>query len=170
MSVKVLVLSGSMGAGKTTLLGEISDVLAARAIPHGAIDLDAMAAVLLPDESLRRLATENLAAVFRNFVSAGIDRVPLAVAVESRDDLAALRTAMADPEIVVCRLLAATETMERRIRVREPGMHQEAFVARSRSLDAILNAAGVEDFTMLNDGDDVSKIAVQVLRHAGWIR
>jgi hypothetical protein len=48
-------------------------------------------------------------------------------------------------------------------------MHQEAFVARSRSVDAILSAAGVDDFTTLNDGADVSDVALQVLRRAGWI-
>ena len=106
MNVKVLVISGSMGAGKTTVLGEASDVLAARAIPHAAIDLDAVAAVLLPDESTRRLATSNLAAIFENFVSAGIQRVLLAAAVESRGELQALSAAMSNPEVVVCRLLA----------------------------------------------------------------
>lgn len=169
MNASVLVISGSMGAGKTTLLGEVSDLLAARTIPHAVIDLDAVAGVVLPDESLRRLAMQNLAAMFRNFVFAGLDRVVLAVAVESRSDLEALRAAMSDPELVVCRLVARPETMERRIRLREPGMHQEAFVARSRSLDAILSAAGVDDFTTLNDGADVSDVALQVLRRAGWI-
>jgi hypothetical protein len=169
MTVKVLVISGSMGAGKTTVLGEASDLLAARAIPHAAIDLDAVTAVLLPDDSARQLATRNLAAIFGNFVSAGIERVLLAVAVESRRDLEALSAAMSHPELVVCRLLARPETMERRIRLREPGMQQEAFVARSRALDAILNAAKVEDFTRPNDDGDVSAVAVDVLRRAGWI-
>lgn len=169
MNVKVLVISGAMGAGKTTVLGEASDVLAARAIPHAAIDLDAVAAVLLPDESTRQLALRNLAAIFENFVSAGIQRVLLAVAVESRGDRQALSAAMFNPELVVCRLLAPPETMERRIRLREPGMHQEAFVARSRTLDAILSAAQVEDFTTLNAGDDISGVALGVLQRAGWI-
>jgi|SRR5688572_11422953 len=131
MNVKVLVISGAMGTGKTTVLGEVSDVLAARAIPHAAIDLDAVAAVLLPEE--------------------------------------ALRAAMSNPELVMCRLLAPPETMEHRIRLREPGMHQEAFVARSRSLDAILSAAKVEDFTTLNAGGDISGVALDVLQRAGWV-
>lgn len=169
MSVKVLVISGSMGAGKTTVLGEASDLLAARAIPHAAIDLDAVAAVFLPEESMRRLAMRNLAAIFENFVSAGIQRVLLAVAVESRGDLQTLRAAMSNPELMVCRLLAPLETIEHRIRLREPGMHQEVFVARSRSLDAILSAAKVEDFTALNAGGDISGVALDVLQRAGWI-
>jgi len=158
-----------MGAGKTTVLGEASDALAARSIPHAAIDLDAVAAVLLPDESARQLATRNLAAIFENFVAAGIQRVLLAVAVESRGDLQALSAAMSNPELVVCRLLAPLETMEHRIRLREPGMHQEAFVARSRALDAILSEAKVEDFTTVNAGGDISRVALDVLRRAGWI-
>jgi hypothetical protein len=48
-------------------------------------------------------------------------------------------------------------------------MHQETFVARSRSLDAILGAANVEDFTTPNDDSDVTDVALHVLRRAGWI-
>lgn len=169
MSIRVLVISGSMGAGKTTVLGEASDVLAARRIPHAAIDLDALYAVLLPDESARQLTLQNLATVFGNFVAAGIERLLLAVAVESRADLQALRASMNEPELVVCRLRARPETMQRRIRLREPGMHQEQFVARSESLDAVLSTANVEDFTTLNDDRDVTEVAEEVLRRAGWI-
>jgi hypothetical protein len=49
-------------------------------------------------------------------------------------------------------------------------MHQEQFVTRSRTLDAALDAAHVEDFTTLNDERNVTDVAHEVLRRAGWIR
>ena len=42
-AVPVLALSGSVGVGKSTVLEEMHDVLAARAIPHACIELDALA-------------------------------------------------------------------------------------------------------------------------------
>jgi ribose 1,5-bisphosphokinase PhnN len=169
VNVKVIVISGSMGSGKTTVLGEASDILSEREFVHAILDLDAIGTVLLPDDSSRDLSIRNLQAVFTNFTTAGITRVLLAAAVESREHLQALRGAMSEPELVVCRLTAAVETMERRLRVREPGMHQEQFVTRSRELDARLEVAHVEDFTALNDGRSVTDVATEVLHRAGWI-
>ncbi len=59
--------------------------------------------------------------------------------------------------------------MERRLRLREPGMHQERFVIRSRVLQEKLEAADLEDFTVLNDGRTVTDVAREVLQRASWI-
>ena len=170
MNVKVIVISGSMGSGKTTVLGEASDILSERRVVHAIVDLDAIGTVLLlPDDASQDLSIRNLQAVVANFTAAGVTRLLLAAAVESRDHLQALRGAMSEPELVVCRLTAAAETMERRLRVREPGMHQDQFVIRSRELDARLDVAHVEDFSVLNDGRRVTDVANEILRRAGWM-
>jgi ribose 1,5-bisphosphokinase PhnN len=171
MRPKVIVISGTMGAGKTTVLGEASDILAERQVVHGVIDLDGAAAVGLPEEATRHLAADNLAALFGNLVERGIEHVMVAVAVETRSDLQDLRRAMSEPEMVVCRLVAADGTLEQRIRVREPGMCQEQFVSRSRQLGAILEMAAVEDFTEGNDhGRSITDVAMAMLQRAGWIQ
>ena len=169
MAVKVLVISGSMGSGKTTVLGEASDILAEHGAAHAAIDLDAIGTVLLPDHAARLLSRRNLAAVYSNFVAAGITRLLLAEAVVSREDVEQLQQAMSGAELVVCRLTADLETMQRRIRIREPGIYQERFVERCRTLHEALEAAKLEDFIVVNDGRAITDVAREVLVRAGWI-
>jgi hypothetical protein len=167
--VKVLIISGSMGAGKTAVMGEASDVLLSRRINHAAIDLDIVATPLLPEPLSHDVYLKNVMALFNNCRSAGIDRYLVAVAIEHRRQLEELRAATRATEVMVCRLTAAHETMAARLRTRDPGVRQEEFVERSRMLDAILTAAGVEDFSIDNDGRDVTAVATELLQRAGWI-
>lgn len=169
MPAKVIILSGSMGCGKTTVMGEASDLLSIHQIAHACIDLDAVGAVLVPPDIAARLVGRNLAAVYANFVSAGIHHVLVAEPIESREQLDQLRDAMPGAEIVVCRLTAALVTLEERLRTREPGMHQAQFIARSRELDQVLDRAHVEDFVVVNDSRNVTDVAREVLRRAGWL-
>ncbi len=157
-----------MGAGKTTVLGEASDLLTARGVVHAVIDLDALAAAGLPDHLCTELTYANLAAVWSNFRQAGVTRLLLAEAVESTDELSRIRAAIPDSTVVVCRLTAPLETMQRRLRTREPGMLQHTFVARARELDEVLARARLEDFCVANDNRSVTEVAAEVLKRAGW--
>ena len=169
MRTKVIILSGSMGCGKTTVLGEASDVLSSHHIAHACVDLDAIGTVLIPDNMAAVVTRRNLEGIYANFMSAGVSHVLLAEAVENRQELDELRSAMAGAEIVVCRLTAALATMERRLRVREPGMNQARFLARARELEAVLDAEHLEDFTVVNDNRSVTAVAQEVLERAGWL-
>jgi hypothetical protein len=159
-----------MGCGKTTVLGEASDVLSACHLAHATVDLDAVGTALLPDDVSRDLIYRNLEAIYVNFMSAGITRILLADAVENRDELSRIRAAMPGAEFVVCRLTAAIETMQRRLRTREPGMLQEQFLARARELEHVLERAELEDFTIVNDQRSVTDVARDLLQRAGWIQ
>ena len=169
MRVQVIVISGSMGSGKTTVLGEASDILSARGVVHAAIDLDAVASALLPDLISTDLVYRNLASVWTNYASAGVTKLLLAEAVENRDELERLRRAIPGAELVVCRLTAALETMQERLRTREPGMLQRQFLARARELEAVLDSAHLENFTIANQNRPVTEVARELLRRAGWI-
>jgi hypothetical protein len=169
MPTKVIILSGSMGCGKTTVLGEASDVLSTHHIAHACVDLDAIGTVLIPEHMAADLVQRNLAGIYANFVSAGVRHLLLADAVETRRGLDALRRAMPEAEIVVCRLTAALATMEGRLRVREPGMNQARFVARARELQQALDRAQLEDFTVVNDDRSVTDVAQEVLQRSGWL-
>jgi len=169
MPIKVIVLSGSMGCGKTTVMGEASDLLATQHIAHAYIDLDAIGTVSIARETDADLRQRNLAAFYANFASAGVSHLILALALEARGELDDLRQAMPGATIVVCRLTASVATMEGRLRVREPGMHQATFVARARELQHVLDAAQLEDFTVLNDDRNVTEVARDVLERAGWL-
>ncbi len=167
--VKVIIITGSMGCGKTTVLGEASDILSACGVVHAAIDLDGIASALLPDEVATDLVYRNLASIWTNYAEAGVTRLLLAEAVENRGALERIRRAISGGEIIVCRLTAALETMHERLRAREPGMLQTQFLDRARELEAVLNGAGLEDFTIVNQDRSVTEVARELLRRAGWI-
>jgi hypothetical protein len=158
-----------MGSGKTTVLGEASDLLAAHGIVHATLDLDAFAAVGVADALALELTHRNLAASYEQLVGAGLRRLLLAEAVETRAERLALSEAMPNADLVVCRLTASFETKDRRLRVREPGINQKRFVIRARELDRTLDAAGVEDFTLVNDARHVTDVARELLTRAGWL-
>src|SRR5207237_6893986 len=112
----VLVISGSMGAGKTTVMAEASDLLAEQGIAHAALDLDALGIVHGP--AADDLMYTNLTTVWANYSLAGVTRLLIASAVESKRELDRLRAAVGNAEIVVCRLRAPVSVMEARVRQR----------------------------------------------------
>ena len=169
MSVKVIVISGSMGSGKTTVLGEASDILSAHGVVHAAIDLDAIASALLPDAVSADLTYRNLSSVWANCAAAGVKRLLLAEAVENRDEFDRLRQAIPGAEFIVGRLTADLHTLQQRIRGREPGMLQEQFIARAEELQAILDDARLEDFSIANENRSVTEVARELLERAGWL-
>ena len=156
--VRVIIITGTMGAGKTTILSEASDILSSAGVVHAAIDLDTLGIAHLPADA-RELMFRNLASVWSNYHSAGVTRLLLAEAVESREDLNRICAAIPEAEITVCRFLASMETAERRVRNREPGMLQAKLVSRVTELEQILNRANIEDFAIANDHGSVTKVA-----------
>jgi ABC-type uncharacterized transport system YnjBCD ATPase subunit len=167
--VHVIVISGSMGSGKTTVLAEASDVLAASGVVHAAIDMDLLSLGHLPAAASHDLMIRNLAAVWNNYAAAGVTRLLLSEALDTAAKRERIREAVPGAEIAVCRLRAKLETMQQRVRLREPGMLQEQFVARVAELDASLDAGCVEDFSVENDGRSVTAVAREVLLRAGWL-
>jgi predicted kinase len=144
--MKMIVISGSLGAGKTTVMAEASDLLSANGIAHAAIDADTLGIVFLPGTDAADVMYRNLAAVWGNCAAAGVDRLLLAEALERRAELERIRMALPGAEITVCRLTADVETMRRRIRVREPGLLQEQWLARVAELNTALDEAQTMTF------------------------
>jgi hypothetical protein len=167
--VNVIIISGSMGAGKTAVLGEASDLLRARDVNHAAIDLDMVSMPLLPEPLSHEVHLKNVTALFNHCRGAGIDRCLVAVALENATQLAELKSASQAEQLIVCRLTASHHTMAARLRTREPGFRQDEFIERSRALDATLETAGVEDFSIANDASDITAVATELLQRAGWI-
>lgn len=169
----LLILTGSMGAGKSTILAEASDLLAQRNIPHAAIDFDALGLAHLPPESPASgndsIMNANLRSVCENYSSAGVSRYLLTLALEDSSDLEACKNAISPTETIICRITASVETMQDRIRTRETGILQQQFVDRVAILNATLDAAKLEDFTVANDGRSVIEAALELLRKAHWI-
>jgi hypothetical protein len=70
---------------------------------------------------------------------------------------------------VVCRLTATIETLEQRVGMREAGISKREYVTRVAKLNAILDAAGLEDFIIINENRTVTDVAQELLMRAGWI-
>ena len=169
--VPMLVISGSMGSGKTTVLSEASDLLVKAGMAHAAIDLDCLSIMYPPQgQHGERIMFKNLAAIWPVYAAAGAERLLIAGVVEHQSELQRYREAVPGAEPVVCRLKASIDTMQERLRTREPGMFQAQAIARSAMLADILERSRAEDFTGNNDeGRLITDVAREVLSRAGWL-
>ena len=112
----------------------------------------------------------NLAAVWSVYAAAGAERLVAARVVEDRSELQHYRDALPGAQPVVCLLEASVETMQERLRVREPGMIQAQIVARAAPLADKLRLARAEDFTVDNGEErSITDVAREVLSRAGWL-
>ena len=169
--VPVLLVSGSMGSGKTTVLFEASDLLVEARVAHAAVDLDCLS-VMYPRQGRfgEPLMFANLAAIWPIYAAAGAQRLLVAYVVEDRSELHQYHEAVPGAEVVVCRLTASIETMQERLRIREPGTIQPQAIARSAELADILDRVKAEDFTVSNNGErPIAEVAHEVLSRAGWL-
>jgi len=166
----LLIITGAMGAGKTSALGEASDILAQRQIAHAAIDVDALGLASLPTATRKdEVMYGNLRSVCNNYAALGVTRFLLARALESHCELAICRGVVSAADTAVCRLTASIETMEGRLKMRESGVSQQEYVSRVAELDAVLDRARLEDFSVINENRSLTEVAYEMLVKAGWI-
>jgi hypothetical protein len=166
----LLIITGSMGAGKTSVMAEASDILILRQIAHASIDLDALGGAHLPSKTRNdEVMYRNLQSVCENFTYVGLRWLLLARAIESSPELERCRGAVSPKKLVVCRLSASVETMQQRVKAREPGISQQQCVARVAELETILDRARLEDFIVTNENRSVTEVAHEILVRAGWI-
>jgi hypothetical protein len=145
-------------------------VLAARAIPHACIELDALACSWPARGHYNEdAALENLAAVWANFRAAGAECLVVGGVMERAADLEGVRGAVPGARITVCRLVASEATRLARVRERERGGGLDWHLHRTVELDRILDANGLEDFTVVNEDQPLRRVAEEVLVRAGWI-
>jgi len=169
--VPLLIISGSMGSGKTTVLSEVSDLLVQADVAHAAIDLDWLS-IMHPTQGRygQSLVLSNLAAIWPIYAAAGAKRLVVARVVEDRSELTLYQDAIPGAGPIVCRLEVDIETMQERLRVREPGMFQATGVARSAELADILRLAQAEDFIVDNNSKHhVTDVAREVLSLSNWL-
>ena len=170
-STRALFLNGTVGAGKTTTADGIGAILRRHDRSHAIIDLDWLRNAWpspADDPFHTELELANLAAVTRNFVRAGAERLILAGVIESAADRRRYEEALAMP-LTVCRLILPLSTLRSRIIARHPpGAERDWHLARTGELHAILDAAQVDDVTVTIDDEPPEAVAALVLSASGW--
>src|SRR5258708_18785604 len=157
-----------MGAGKTSVLGEASDLLALRHITHAAIDLDALGLAYHPPVGDKNgLMYRNLRSVCKNYAALNVKRLLLARAIEDRAELELCSGIVSAKNTVVCRLAASIETMEQRVKMRESGVERRKYLGRVTELNAILDRAQLEDFTINSGNPSVTEVRRKCLSRLG---
>lgn len=166
----LLIITGTMGAGKTSVLGEASDILRLQGIAHAAIDVDALGFAFLPTATQNDEAMYcNLRSVCNNYAALGVTRFLLARALENRRELDICQGMVRGADTAVCRLTASLATVEARVKMRESGVSQREYVSRLTELNAILDRARLEDFSVVNENRSLTEVAQEMLVRAGWV-
>ena len=168
IDAECLLLTGTAGSGKSTVAKEIGELMRVDSTGFAVVDLDAVAKCTVdppvPGRFESELMVANLASMWPNYRRYGVERLVLARAVVTHDELAEIRDAVPKSRWTVCRLIASENVIDRRLRVREPGMSQEFLVGVSRSLSAEMDEHRIADFVVDNSSAPVTVVAAEVLR------
>jgi hypothetical protein len=106
---------------------------------------------------------DNLRSVCKNYADMGVKRFLVARALEDNAKLRLCREIIPAVNIAVCRITASIEVMEQRVQMRETGISQGEYVARVAKLSQILDRAGLEDFTVVNEDRPLTAVALEML-------
>ncbi len=109
--VEGIVLTGVYGVGKSSVVAEMAYLLEQREIGYGAIDVDWLWWLEIPDlseEQHRDILFANLKAVVANYLDAGASRFLLAWSIRNQEDLDSLRSVVPFP----LRVIALTTSLE----------------------------------------------------------
>lgn len=173
MSVPTILVTGPVGVGKSTVAEAMGYLLLDEKIAHGNVDLDQLTACYPrpADDDVwgSNLGLANLAALWRNYERAGARRLIINRVIEARSELDGYRRAVPGADILIARLRATPKTLRARVRQRARGMSTEWQLARAVELAAQMDKDPFEDLLIETDGRDVSTIAREVLRRAGWL-
>jgi dephospho-CoA kinase len=170
--VPAVLITGTIGAGKTAVATDIGECLAKRHLPTAVVDLDWLGWVTrLPagdDHSIYELILRNLQAVWPNFRSAGVCCLVLVRAIQSREEVDALREALPDARIQVVRLTASPGTIAERLRKRDTGVILEEHLSEASEFTQILDEIRIDDIQVENEDRSVREVAMDVLGRLGW--
>jgi dephospho-CoA kinase len=171
VTLRVLLITGTVGSGKTSVLLEIGEALRRDGPPYAIADLDWLA-WLRPSAAsgatVQGVLTDNLAHVARTFRAAGVERLALARAVRSVEEVEAIRASLGPCQLTVVRLVAAPAEIARRLGARDTGAQLAEHLAEAGSFAAEAEAAGIGDLVVATDDRAIASVAQEVLVSAGW--
>jgi chloramphenicol 3-O-phosphotransferase len=169
---RALLLNGTVGVGKTTVAEAVGDLLREAGAPHGVIDVDALrhAWPAPPGDRFHlALGMRNLAAVAANHLAAGSDRLVAAGVVETQAERHAHEQALGVP-VTVVRLRVQTRVLRARLEHRHADDPDSLawHLRRAPELDAILDAATVDDHSLDVTTTTPAQAAAEIVRTLGW--
>ena len=172
ISCSALLINGTVGAGKTSVAEMVGDLLTEAGVPNAVIDLDWLRRSWPSPAGDRfnvAMALRNLRSVARNYRDAGAVRIVLAGVIETKVERDRHEDALGVP-LSMCRLRVDLPLVRARLAQRHEGEGAvlQWHLARSGELDAILEAAVIEDFTVSATDLSISSTAKMVLSTAGW--
>jgi predicted kinase len=171
-NVPVVVITGTIGAGKSTIAGVASEILHARDIRHGLIEVDNFGGVYPSpdphDPFNNEFTMRNIATLWPAYLDAGITRAIVTMTLEDHDATDELLAALASPPATVVRLDASQETREERIKRREFGDLREVFLERTGFLAEKMASGGIGDIVLTNE-EEPRLVATRLLEELGWI-
>ncbi len=165
----VVWISGTVGVGKTSIAEAMSEMLKQHQIPHAFIDRDALSNSWPQSGPFNEeVAKKNVRSVWVNFREAGAERLIVAGVIENESDLEWYKAAL-DPALVLVRIKASPEVRASRLHSRNTGASLEWHLHRTRELEAILDEASLETFTVDNERRPTSEVAQEILERVNWL-
>jgi adenylylsulfate kinase-like enzyme len=171
MTLKTILVTGTVGVGKSSVLVEIGEELELAAVPYAILDLDWLA-WLRPSNgsgaSVQRVLVENLGHVTHTFRGAGVELLVLARAVRRIHEVEAIRDAVGPGSFTVVRLTASPDVIASRLGARDNGAQLASHLLEAEGFAADAESAGIGDLVISTDDRTVGALALEVLERAGW--
>lgn len=169
--IKGVLLTGSVGVGKTTLAVEMSKVLGDNGARVVVIDLDWLGwldGFEIASPELSELICDNVRAVWNNFKRREPTHVILCRFVHRREEVERLRASVPDVEVVVARVVASGDTIQKRLGGRDVGAELEEHLTEATRMTKLLDEANLTNLQVVNDDRDIREVALQALRSLTW--
>ncbi|MBA2444530.1 MAG: ATP-binding protein [Nocardioidaceae bacterium] len=169
---RALLITGTVGVGKTSVAEAVGDLLSEAQMPNAVVDIDWLRRAWPAPSGDRfnmAIAMRNLRSVSANYFDAGIVRLVLAGVLETQADRDHHEASVGVP-MVVCRLRVDLLLVRVRLARRHENLSASLrwHLDRSGELDAIMDAAAVEDCQVDATTATLAEAAAAVIREVGW--
>ena len=159
---RALLLIGVTGVGKSTVAAAIGGILTAAGRVTAVVDTDALAQFGPPpggSSFYDHLKCSNLSVVWANYRRAGARFVVVSAGIDSAAQRDQYAGSLAGCEVQVVRLVAALDTVRRRLQDRDGTARHSQHPGTP--------AVAIEDFSIVNDRP-ATVVAREVIARAGW--